>query len=73
MSHRGTAGVPVAVVKKPRRLGFSSLSSASPLVFSVPMFLLALGGAVSSVPAAPVDRFSLAVVALEEKKGVNLC
>ena len=68
MGRRGcwlyTAGVAVV---KPR--GFSSLSSASPLVFSVPMFLLALGGAVSSVPAAPVDRFSLAVVALEEKKG----
>ena len=58
-----TAGVAVAKHK-----GFSSLSSASPLVFSMPMFLLALGGAVSSVPAAPVDRFSLAMVALEEEK-----
>jgi hypothetical protein len=44
-----------------------SLPPAHLFVLLVPMFLLTFNGAVGRVPAAPVDRFSLAVEALKAK------
>jgi len=44
-----------------------SLPPAHLFVLLVPMFLLTFDGAVGRVPAAPVDRFSLAVEALKAK------
>lgn len=41
----------------------SSFPAAGPLVFSVPMFLLAFNGAVRGVPAAVIHGFLFTVVA----------
>ena len=43
-----------------------TFASAGTLVFSVPVFLLALDGTIAGVPAAQVDGLLLTVVTLQE-------
>ena len=51
-----------------------SFSSTHLLVFLVPVLLLALDGAVGSIPATPVDGLSLAVETLKKMQVMlSLC